>query len=184
MENVADQMSELVEDLLDLSRFERGIMEMNQDWHILQDLLDSVYEIQAPEAEKKQITFTKELPEESVRAWVDFKRLRQVVTNLVVNAINYTPAGGVIAFRLVVDGDFVEIHVHDNGIGIPPEFHEQVFQPFFRATQGAERGTGLGLAISHQIVDLHRGEILLESVPGSGSIFKVRLPIHPPKEKE
>ncbi|MBZ0310514.1 MAG: GAF domain-containing protein, partial [Anaerolineae bacterium] len=179
MENVADQMSELVEDLLDMSRFERGVIEMNQDWHVLQDLLNVVYEVQLPEAEKKQITFTKQLPDEPVRAWVDFKRLRQVITNLVVNAINYTPPDGTLSLRLLEAGDFVEIHVQDTGIGIPPELHEQVFQPFFRATQGAEGGTGLGLAISYQIVKQHQGDILLESASGQGSTFKVRLPVHP-----
>ncbi len=179
MENVVDQMSELVEDLLDMSRFERGVIEMNQDWYVLQDLLNIVYEVQTPEAEKKQITFTKRLPDEPVRARVDFKRLRQVITNLVVNAVNYTPSGGTITLRLLEDSDFVEIQVQDTGVGIPPELHKQVFQPFFRATQGAEGGTGLGLAISYQIVKQHRGDILLDSAPGRGSTFKVRLPVHP-----
>ncbi len=179
MEHVSEQMSELVEDLLDVSRFQRGVLEMEQHWHVIQELLQFVHEVQMMEAEKKQITFTKIVPETPLQAWVDLRRLRQVVTNLVINAINYTPAGGQMELRLVEDGDFFEIQVQDNGIGIAPEHHQQVFEPFFRATQSTERGTGLGLAITYQIVKLHQGDILLESDLGKGSLFRVRLPIHP-----
>lgn len=182
MEKVSEQMTELVEDLLDLARFQRGALQLEQDWAVIQEMLQFVHDVQVEEAHKKQITLTKAVPDAPLRAWVDLRRLRQVVTNLVVNAINYTRPEGNIELRLVVDGDSLEIQVQDNGVGIAREYHEQVFQPFFRATQGTERGTGLGLTISYQIVKLHGGDILLESELGKGSLFRVRLPIHPPTD--
>jgi PAS domain S-box-containing protein len=177
MDSVAAHMTELVEELLDISRFERGLITLQPEWCIIQDFLNYVYEVQQPEAQKKNLSFFKSWSAEPLQAFVDGRRLRQVVTNLVVNAINYTPEGGRVEIRLVTDDAHFEIQVEDTGQGIAEEHQTQIFQPFFRATQGAELGTGLGLAIADQIVKMHGGEILLTSEVGKGSLFRVRLPV-------
>ncbi len=105
----------------------------------------------------------------------------QVILNLTVNAINYTPSGGCVTIQLLTERDgycsYGVVRVCDTGIGIAPEHLQRVFEPFFRANEGASRGTGLGLSIAKEIVDLHGGLLTVESEPGKGSTFSVRLPL-------
>jgi signal transduction histidine kinase len=107
--------------------------------------------------------------------------LTQVVVNLTINAINYTPENGIVQIDLSPDvsesTEFIAIRVCDSGVGIAPEHLEKIFEPFFRATEGSARGTGLGLSIARSIVELHGGSLTVESQPEQGSIFTVRLPI-------
>lgn len=175
MELVAARMEKLVEHLLDLSRFERGVIALQQQTVTLQDLIRDVLRVQQPEAEARQITLSAELPDKPVRAHVDPVRITQVITNLVTNAINYTSAGGRVTVQLARQGQSALITVQDTGIGIPPEIQPQVFEAFFRASEGETQGTGLGLTIAREIVALHGGEISLESEVGRGSTFTVRL---------
>jgi signal transduction histidine kinase len=109
----------------------------------------------------------------------DPARLEQVLTNLLTNAIKYSPGGG----RIVVSADRVGgnavVTVADTGLGIPPEDRERIFEPFRRGNAGAQNvpGVGLGLSVARRIVRAHQGDIEVESQPGMGSTFRIRLPL-------
>jgi PAS domain S-box-containing protein len=178
LEQVTDQMKVLVDNLLDMSRFERGVIQLDRQDIILQDLLSSVITLQQPEAEQKNQTLTSELPVPPMMLNVDPPRLTQVITNLVVNAINYTPEGGAIVVRATPDGDHVSIQVGDSGVGIPPEHLPHVFEPFYQGTN-ASKGIGLGLSIAKEIIELHGGEISVESEVGKGTCFTIRMKLSP-----
>ena len=116
---------------------------------------------------------------EVLEALVDGQRLRQVVDNLVSNAVKYTDRGGAARVRVGVDGTTLDIRVHDSGIGMNAAEVERAFTRFFRGSGALERhrpGTGLGLTIVQSIVEAHGGSISLSSEPGTGTEFHVRLP--------
>lgn len=111
-------------------------------------------------------------------AQMDEKLLGHILTNLLTNAIKYSPDGGTVQFDVVCDRTWVIFRIQDSGIGIPPEDLERLFESFGRASNvGAIPGTGLGLAIVKRCVDLHEGEITVESEVGVGTTFTVTLPL-------
>lgn len=177
---VVDRMNRLVEDLLDISRFENGVISLRQRDVVVQTLISEVIAVQEAEAERKLIQLRCDMPNEPLRIFVDPERFVQVITNLISNAVNYTPEGGDIHVFVKTghNGRNVNILVHDNGVGIEPEHLPQIFQPFFRITDRV-RGTGLGLSIAQEIIKLHSGEITVESEVGQGSTFCVSLPLLP-----
>lgn len=183
LEEVTDRLKRLVEDMLDTSRFERGVISLQREMIALQTVVLNVIRIQGAEAEQKNVRITPELPQEPVEVYADPERMVQVITNLLINAINYTPAGGDVFVRLRqarnTQGKLCAcISVQDTGVGISSEHLPHIFQPFFRVDRRTE-GTGLGLSISQQIVQLHGGEITVESKLGKGSTFHVWLPLAP-----
>ncbi|HEY9798299.1 MAG TPA: sensor histidine kinase, partial [Leptolyngbyaceae cyanobacterium] len=111
-------------------------------------------------------------------AYLDEKLLRQFLTNLLSNAIKYSPKGGTIQFDLVCDRDRATFCIRDQGIGIPPEDQAQLFDAFQRSSNvGTISGTGLGLTIAKKCVDIHKGQIAVESEVGVGTTFTVTLPL-------
>lgn len=177
IEEVANRMKNLVQDLLDLSRFERGVVQLKPQLVVLQDLVAHLVEIQQPEADNKQIELVCQMPEPPLRVYADPERLIQVITNLITNAIHHTPPQGQIAIRLEMDGDQAAlIHVQDTGSGINPEHLPHIFEPFYRASSDSA-GIGLGLSISREIVELHGGQLSAASEAGQGSCFTIRLPL-------
>ncbi len=181
LETVTDRMKRLVEDLLDISRFERGIIKLEFKDVILQDLLRNVVQIQQPEAERKQLALAMKFEEAPIHVHADPERLAQVITNLIINAINYTPDGnGQIEVRLSkvcdVTGNLALVEVEDCGVGIAEEHLPHIFQPFYRVVSQVE-GAGLGLSITREIVELHGGEIEVTSRLGVGSTFRFWLPL-------
>lgn len=184
MERVVERMRRLVEDLLDVSRFEHGQIELNLEPVLLRRLVEEVVDTQRPEADAKSIKLSAELSEETLEVQADPERVIQVMTNLVTNAINYTPEGGRILVEMLPDESsdgtkLAVIRVRDNGPGIEQELLEHIFQPFFRASNGRTTGSGLGLTICKEIVEAHGGEISVESEVGHGSCFIVKLPRKP-----
>jgi signal transduction histidine kinase len=116
------------------------------------------------------------------RAVADPDRLRQILANLVRNAVRHTPEGGIIALSARAEDRWVVIAVADTGEGIAPEHLPHVFERFYRADQGRSRtsgGAGLGLAIVREFVELMGGRVSVESAPGEGSCFRVYLPLEP-----
>jgi len=188
LDRVVTNMSELIESLLDVSRFERGVIALNRQPVVLQDLINEVISIQQAEAERRQIALSVALPSEPLMAHIDPRRMAQVLTNLITNAINYTPEGGCIGVELARTDSAgrrrAVIHVRDSGAGIPSDMIDQVFEPFFRAHEGAVTGAGLGLTIAREIVRLHGGEIGVESKPGQGSVFSVALDVLPGHDRQ
>lgn len=172
------EMTELVNDLLELGRIEAGIgMEMSpcRLEEIVLETADS-YLLQAQQA---GLTLRTEIEGGLGPVRGNAARLRQVVANLLDNAIKYTPAGGSVNVRLArQDGDLV-VTVADTGIGISPQDQEQLFQKFYRVRSPQTAhvpGTGLGLAIARSIVEQHGGRIWVRSTPGQGSVFGFALP--------
>lgn len=176
LEYVTDRMKRLVEDLLDISRFERGVIKLDYDEIVLQELIFTIVDVQLPEAERKQINLSCDMPKREVRIRADSERLAQVITNLLSNAINYTPNDGSIVIRLRVENNRAVVDVEDTGVGISEDHLPHIFQPFYRVVSQVE-GSGLGLSITQEIIELHGGEIKVTSQPGFGSIFRFWLPL-------
>jgi PAS domain S-box-containing protein len=178
LDGVVSHMRSLVEDLLDISRFKRGTIPLKRERLSLQPLIEDTVAVQQEEAARKQIRVYTQMPREPVEIFADPKRIVQILTNLVINAVHYTPAGGRIDVILDIearDGKrFALLRVRDTGIGMDDESLSQIFQPFFRASTDTP-GTGLGLSIVKEIVEQHGGDISVTSRPGEGSTFIVAL---------
>ncbi|MCS7225743.1 MAG: response regulator [Gloeomargarita sp. SKYB31] len=179
-----DTLLNLINEILDLSKLEAGQVELEElDFEVL-TVVEEVVELLAPQAHIKGLEIAA-LVDPQVPPWVrgDATRLRQVLMNLVGNAIKFTEQGEVII--RVQPGEqspFVLFSVTDTGIGIPPEVQSRLFRPFTQADVSTTRkfgGTGLGLAICKQLVTLMGGDIGLESTPGKGSRFFFSLPLPP-----
>lgn len=174
----AARMQRLVADLLTLAQVERGQVVERQPVE-LAALLREVERQLAPRAGEVRLSLAADGP---LTVLGDRARLKQVVTNLVENALVYTPVGGSVALRLAARDGRAEIVVEDTGIGIAPEEQERIFEPFYRVDRSRGRngsGVGLGLSIVRYLVEAHGGSVALESVPGAGSRFTVSLPLAP-----
>jgi signal transduction histidine kinase len=170
-------MTRLVADLLDLGRIEAGLdasLEVTPISVLARYALDGLRSA----AEVKQQKVETVLPDDLPMVRGDPYRLRQMIGNLVENAIKYTPAGGQIVVAAVVEGDQVILRVSDSGPGIPAADQPYIFDRFFRASNVPDDtgGTGLGLSIVKSIVDTHQGRIWVDSELGRGTIFTVVLP--------
>jgi signal transduction histidine kinase/CheY-like chemotaxis protein/HAMP domain-containing protein len=172
-----DRLVDLVNDLLDVARIEADSVELHRRAVDLSEVLEELAELMGPRLADKEQTLELEL-RTLPPAMVDPARVRQVFANLLTNAHLYTGRGGKIVVRGRVDGSDLVIDVSDTGRGMSPLEVEQVFERFYRAGgEGADgSGTGLGLSIVKSLVDLHGGAIEVESEPGVGTTFSVRLP--------
>jgi signal transduction histidine kinase len=171
------KLGRLIEHLLDISRLEAGRLSLDRREGDLTELVQSV--AAAPALRNVPHPITVQVPAEPVQAEVDPLRLEQVLTNLVDNAIKYSPAGGEIVVTLAVpEGQRVEIRVRDHGLGIPPDHRGQIFDRFYQAHTGQHYGgMGLGLYICRQIVELHGGTIHAEFPDDGGTCLVVTLPL-------
>jgi signal transduction histidine kinase len=154
---------------------------LDRDDADLTDIARRVIEDLEPQAEAAGVTVSLQ-GDERVMAVVDAQRIRQVVDNLVQNALKFTPRGGHISLTIQRRGDRVDVVVQDTGIGIGPDELERVFEKFYRtrrATQVA-RGTGLGLPIARSIVELHGGTLRAESDGQSGTTMRAEFPAEQP----
>jgi len=178
LDQVTERMKRLVEDLLDISRMERGVIPLKRQIMNIESQIQEIVATQQPEAERKGLHFTYVPPDQPIFVEADSERLAQVVTNLITNAINYTPADGTIqiAIQPVPAENYVEIQVSDTGVGIAAEHLPHIFQPFYRVVSHVD-GTGLGLSIARQIAHMHGGDIRVETVVGEGSTFTLSLPM-------
>jgi signal transduction histidine kinase len=178
----AHAQTRLVNDLLDVSRAISGKLQLNVDLVELEDLVGAVVTAVRPESEAKAVRIEAVVDHAAVVSG-DRDRLHQVVSNLALNAIKFTPSGGTVEVRLSRLDDSAVIKVTDSGEGIEPEFLPFVFDRFRQddAThRGAQSGLGLGLAIVRTIVELHGGRVHAHSEgKGHGAIFQVRLPVDP-----
>jgi PAS domain S-box-containing protein len=168
----------LISDILDLSKIEAGKMEITREDVTVSSAFSEVISALYPLAEKKsQVLLQQAAADLHVRA--DSLRFRQVLTNLVGNAIKFTPERGRIELAARQVDDQVRIEVRDNGQGIPPEQQERIFEAFVRLarTGSAAEGTGLGLAITSKLVELHGSKLAIESNPGEGACFYFSLPL-------
>jgi len=172
-----ERMNHLIQDLLSVTTIEAGRLSIAPQKMSVGELLEEALETLGPLAREKSITFdvtgADDLP--AVRA--DHARVLQVISNLVGNAIKFTPAGGSITLSAIRADGRVQFSVTDTGPGIPPAQIPRLFGKFWQAKRGDGRGVGLGLAIARGIVEAHGGTIEVQSEIGKGSVFSFALPI-------
>jgi len=179
IERQAVHMSRLIEDLLDVSRITRGVLELRPERIDFAEIAHAALDGVRDELERRGHTVTLELPDPPVTLEADRHRLVQVFGNLVSNAARYTPPGGHIALRARGDDDALVAAVSDDGIGVDPAQLEAIFELFRQADRGTGRqaGLGIGLTLARQLIQLHGGTITAASAGhGHGSTFTVRLP--------
>ena len=171
-----DRLERMVGDFLDTARIEAGKLDLKRDRHDARELVGRAFELF--ESSSAAHALRMDVPDEPVMIDCDAERVEQVLDNLVSNAIKYSPSGGEVAIRLERRGEDAIISVSDRGLGIAPEERARVFEPFQRSGASASTipGVGIGLSVARRIVDAHGGRIDLESAPGEGSTFTVRLP--------
>jgi signal transduction histidine kinase len=176
-----NQMTEMVENLLTLARADEGRAPLAVEESDLREVVADVAETAGMLGEDAGVTAVHAMPGTPVRLQVDRHRVREMLLNMVTNAIKYTPAGGTVSLQLEEDAGGVTFTVQDSGIGIAAGDLPHIFERFWRADParsrtGARPGTGLGLAITKWIAEAHGGSISVQSRPGRGSVFTVRLP--------
>ncbi len=171
---------QLSSELLDLSKLESGLISQERERVDARPVILDQVELYLAQAQERSISLTAELPASLPRIVFHRQSLEEVLSNLISNAIKYTPEGGNVWVSAEVEGDELVIRVKDTGLGIAPDDQDQVFRRFFRVKSADTRyitGTGLGLPIVRQILDAHHGRIRLESTPKEGSTFTVQIPI-------
>jgi signal transduction histidine kinase/CheY-like chemotaxis protein len=191
IERNATALTQMVEDILDVSRIVAGKMRLTVQPVELPLILHEALETIRPAAEAKRIHLQTVFDPQVSPISGDPDRLRQIVWNLLSNAVKFTPKDGKIQLRLERINSSVEITVSDTGIGIPPEFLPHIFERFRQADAGTSRrhaGLGLGMAIVRNLVELHGGTVSASSAgAGTGATVRVRLPVmivHPPADEE
>ena len=178
VDSEVDRLTQLVAELTELSRIETGKAELKKEPVDINRLVEEVIGQLNPQAERQRLSISKEFAADLPVVPADKDRVRQVIANLVHNAIKFTPAGGTITITTKTLEGSVVVDIADTGIGIPEEDLPHVFERFYkgdRARSGA--GTGMGLAIAKHVVEAHGGNIWVESEEGKGSTFGFSLPL-------
>ncbi|MBV8068647.1 MAG: response regulator [Acidobacteriaceae bacterium] len=174
----ARHLLELINDVLDLSKIEAGHLELHPETFNAADVAGETIDNLRPQAVGKQITFVESF-DANVMITADRVRLKEILYNLVSNAIKFTPEKGQITVVCSEQTDGVFFAVTDTGIGIDPAEHQAIFDKFYQVgstTRGIREGTGLGLAITKSLIEMHGGKIWVESTPGQGSRFQFVFP--------
>jgi PAS domain S-box-containing protein len=177
----ADFMSDLILDMLDVSKIEAGHMELQPESLELGELIQQTLHLQGHSASQKQIIIQYD-ETSGVRLTADRRKLLQVISNLLSNAIKYSPEGSAVFLELVAGNQTASLRITDQGCGIDPADQQRIFEPFGRIKKnrptGGELSTGLGLFISRSIIEAHGGQLEVESETGKGSTFTMHLPFN------
>jgi PAS domain S-box-containing protein len=181
MERQVAQLVRLIDDLMDLSRINRGTIELQRTHVALNEAMGLASEISLPALRSRGHRFEMKLPDPEVHIDADPARIAQVLSNLLFNSAKYTDPGGLVTLSAELRGGVVVVSVRDTGIGIPRDQLEAIFEPFLQVEGTKERaqgGLGLGLTLVKQIVELHGGQVRASSHgPGLGSTIEVQLPV-------
>jgi signal transduction histidine kinase len=171
-----ERLNKIVVDFLFAVRPMDAHLELRDLNGILRDMVKFV-EVETAQGDVK---LNVELAEGLPKLLLDEKYIKQAVLNLVKNALGAMPEGGVLTIRTERKGDYVRLQVTDTGIGIPPEYLDKIFEPYFTTK---EFGSGLGLTIVYKIVKEHQGEITVDSEPGKGTTFTIKFPVPQPERQ-
>jgi signal transduction histidine kinase/PAS domain-containing protein len=174
------RLHRMITDLLDLEQMKKGKMQLHLEHVDINTLVTEA--VKRIRLTKPDYHFQLHLDTRCPHLQGDYDKLTQMISNLLSNAVKYSPAGGDIVISSTVEGTHVHLRIQDHGIGIPPERVKDIFTPYQRIASQYTRyisGTGLGLGIVKQIVELHQGNIWVESMLGQGSLFHVTLPLEP-----
>jgi CheY-like chemotaxis protein len=180
----SDRLIRMIEALLDRTRIQSGRLDLIPDEIDLGLCVSDAVEQLRLLAQAKQQTLEAAVPSDPLMVWADRDRLFQIVTNLVQNAVKFTPEGGSIMVAVRQESQTLAgVSVRDTGPGIPPEFLDQIFDPFFRVKQARSgiKGLGLGLSIVRTLVELQGGTIVAQSEPGRGAELYFTIPLYPTK---
>jgi len=184
VEKQTESLTLLINDLLDLSRIEAGMIEVRHEPVLLSDVIGGVVQQLDNLAQEKDIVLRSDIPGDLPLLCGDRERLGQVFMNLIHNAIKFTPERGKIQVKALTTGKDCLVRVLDNGIGISAQDLPRIFDKFYMVDSSSTRhqgGTGLGLAISRQLVHAHGGEMWVNSVKGEGTTFNILLPLYRPE---
>jgi two-component system phosphate regulon sensor histidine kinase PhoR len=174
MEIEVDALTQMVQELLELSRIESGNAPLRLKPTPVADVVVAIVDRLMPQSERSGLNVSVDLPRDLPLFMADAEQVQQVITNLVHNAIKFTPTGGQVAISAEHIGNEVVISVHDTGVGIPAQDLPRIFERFYKADHArSSGGTGLGLAIAKHIVQAHGGRIWAESVEGQGATFYI-----------
>jgi signal transduction histidine kinase len=173
-----ERLDWLATNLLELSKLDSGLVRLDLRTEDLRGVVESAFQQAEPVAARKGVTLELHLPDDAIRQPHDPPRLGQVLTNLIGNAIKFTPKGGRVDVRLTRTAEGARMTVADTGVGIPADELPHVFERFWRGAGTRERGSGsgLGLSIAKSIVDMHEGRVQIVSTPGAGTQVSVLLP--------
>jgi len=180
LDRETSRLIRLVDRTQQISRLTNGKHVVRPSHVDLQDLVDDVTDALRPLLEDRAVEFLSDLPMDMQAVAVDRDLCKQLLINLVHNAIKFSPEAGKVFLRADVKDDRAEITVSDEGCGVGPEDQQHIFEPFFRCSQvstDVERGSGLGLAIAKTIVEQHGGLIAVESEVGKGTVLRFSLPL-------
>jgi len=173
----AERMSNLINNILDMARLDAGVVELNKQWHPLEEIIGTVLTRLHKHLEGRAVKV--KLPEGIPMVFVDAVMIEQVLINLLENAVRYTPEGSQLDITAEMSTHAVEIAVADYGAGIPKGREEHLFEKFYQARhEAAQSGVGLGLAICRAIVEAHGGRINAQNRPEGGAVFTFVLPIN------
>lgn len=183
IEREADRLNRLVENLLDMSRIESGALRLEKEWYPVAELLHDVLGRMQPLLQGREILV--HLPDDLPPVELDYLMIDQVLTNLLENALRYTPSGSPIEISVSTTATEIFVSVADRGPGIPPGDLERIFDKFYRVMGGTREtgGTGLGLAVCRGLVEAHQGRIWVENRAGGGAVFRFTLPLRPPEQQ-
>jgi signal transduction histidine kinase len=178
----SERLGHLIEDLILFSVSERNQIYLHIQPTDLVELCTSVFKRSLTKARDHQIQLSLEVASEAVLVDADLEKISWVIMQLVDNSIKFSPPGGKVTLQTVRENNFIHIQVRDNGIGIPEDRREQIFEPFYQLDGSSTRkvgGTGLGLALARRIVEAHGSVVHVYSEVGKGSRFEFLLKIHP-----
>lgn len=175
----SDELVQLVNELLDISRIESGKVTMKQEPQNLRKIVEEAIDMVSVLAKEKQIELSYVIPEDTLNILADRQQLQRVFINIINNAVKFTPSGGKINVRSKTMNNHVQIDVTDTGYGIPEDSLEKLFNEFYRVDNPINqqiKGTGLGLALVKHIIEAHKGKIWVRSKVGAGSTFSFTIP--------
>jgi len=173
-------LTKLARELLQLARIEAGRVTLREEELHLHNVVESLLRPLQIQFQEKNVRLVADVPTDMPALTADEQQLSMVITNLVTNALKYTPAGGTVSVRGRHDRGSLQLEIQDTGAGIPQEFLERIFDKFVQVKQASDTtpgSVGLGLAIAKEIVEMYGGRIWAESLPGKGSMFAFRLPL-------
>jgi signal transduction histidine kinase len=187
IQEAGGKLVNLIDDILDLSTIEAGYLELSYDVFDVQRMLEDLFALTKEWALKQRITVNLNSDGDFAPLMADERRIKQVLLNLIRNAINFTPEHGNINITAKQDAEFTHFTISDSGIGISEGDLERIFVPFERAahehradmsSQALSRGAGLGLTLVKNIIDLHDGELSITSEEGKGTSVSFKIPMH------
>jgi signal transduction histidine kinase len=174
------ELTEMVNDLLDLAKVEAGRITISPEWFEMVDLFSALRGMFKPIVASSSVTLTFDEPQDEIRLFTDDKKVSQILRNFISNALKFTPTGEVRVSARMVDSELVEFAVSDTGIGIAAEHLPNLFADFVQIDvrlQKRLRGSGLGLSLARKFAELLGGRVAVESELGKGSRFSVTLPV-------